>query len=215
MTGPVHHLFTDRRHGDLAVGHEIGVLDARRGAIAPVPWTWLRQVHGAEVMTVTAPGEGAGRAADAAVTTTAGAVLVVQTADCAPVLFSGNGGLGVAHAGWRGIVDGVLEATVAALIDLGATPDRAVLGPCIRAGCYEFGPTDLDVVADRYGPAVRAETSGGAPALDVAAAVRVALDRQGIELDDHGVCTACSSQHWSHRARQDAERQALVAWLEP
>lgn len=215
MTGPVHHVFTDRGDGDLAVSTDPAVLDARRGAVVTGPWTWLRQVHGAAVVTVTSPGEGAGRAADAAVTVTPGVVLAVHTADCAPVLLSGNGGLGVVHAGWRGISAGVLEAAIGALTDLGARPDHAVLGPCIRPGCYEFGAADLDVLAARYGPSVRGRTQQGTDALDVAAAVRVALGEHGIELDDCEVCTACSPEHWSHRAAQDHERQALVAWLGP
>lgn len=215
MTGAPHHVFTGRGHGDLAIDTDDTVLAPRRRAIAEGPWTWLRQVHGAEVLTVASAGQGAGRAADAAVTVTPGAVLAIHTADCAPVLLSGNGGVGVVHAGWRGIAAGVLEAAVAALTDLGARPDHGVLGPCIRSGCYEFGAADLDVLADRYGPSVRARTRHGSEAFDVAAAVQVALGRQGIDLDDHGLCTACSAEHWSHRVGQDPERQALVAWLHP
>lgn len=215
MTGPAQHVFTNRADGDLAVGADPAVLEARRDSVAAGPWTWLRQVHGADVVTVSSPGEGAGRAADAAVTVTPGVVVAVHTADCAPVLLTGNGGIGVVHAGWRGLEAGVIEAAITALTDLGARPDHAVLGPCIRPGCYEFGPADLDVMAARYGPSVRGRTQQGADALDVAAAVRVALGAHGIELADCEICTACSPEHWSHRAGQDRERQALVAWMEP
>lgn len=209
------HVFTDRRHGDLAVGGESGALATRRAAVVDAPWTWLRQVHGSEVVVVDRPGDHAGAAADAAVTTARGAPLAVHTADCAPVLLLGDGGIGVAHAGWRGLLDGVVEATAAALAELGTPAHAAVLGPCIRARCYEFGGAELDRVADRLGPSVRATTAWGTPALDVAAGVAAACAALGIELHDGGTCTACSPVHWSYRARTDAGRQALVAWLEP
>lgn len=215
MAGEVRSVFTDRRHGDLMVRVDAPVLAARRAAIVDRPWSWLRQVHGADVLTVTAPGELAGTEADGAVTATPGAVLAVQTADCAPVLFTGPGVIGVAHAGWRGLAVGVLEATAQAMAALGGAPERAVLGPCIRARCYEFGGADLDVVAERYGGVVRSTTAWGTPALDVAAGIAEACRRLGIEFDDLGTCTACSPNHWSHRARGEAGRQALVAWIEP
>jgi YfiH family protein len=170
-------------------------------------------VHGADVVTVTQPGEGAGREADAAVTTTPGAVLAVQTADCAPVLLLADGGIGVAHAGWRGLEAGVIEAAASALTALGTPPHSAVLGPCIRARCYEFGEAELALVEARYGPGVRSTTAWGTPALDLAAGVAEACRRLGLAFDDAGTCTACSPRHFSHRARSDPERQALVAWL--
>lgn len=215
MTGEVRSVFTDTTHGDLMVRTEPAVLAARRAAISDRPWSWLRQVHGARVITVTEPGEHAGEEADAAVTARPGAVVAVQTADCAPVLFTGPGVVGVAHAGWRGLEAGVLEATAAAMADLGGAPTHATLGPCIRARCYEFGGADLDLVAARYGNAVRGTTSWGTPALDVAAGIAEACRRLGVELHDVGTCTACSPSHWSHRARAEPQRQALVAWIEP
>lgn len=214
MTGDVRSVFTDTRHGDLMVRTEPAVLAARRAAIAHGPWSWLRQVHGARVLTVTAPGEHAGEEADAAVTAVPGAVLAVQAADCAPLLLTGPGVVGVAHAGWRGLEAGVIEATAAAMAELGGAPDQAVLGPCIRARCYEFGAAELDLVAARYGDTVRATTAWGTPALDVPAGIAEACRRLGIELDDTGVCTACSPNHWSHRARAEPGRQALVAWID-
>ena len=139
-----------------------------------------------------------------------GARLAVLTADCAPVaLASDKGVVGVAHAGWRGLVAGVLERTVEAMRALGADGVQAALGPCIHAECYEFGAADLDVVAARYGDAVRAVTTEGTPALDLPAAVRAALDGAGVELVSGDVaCTACSPDHYSFRARSEDERQA-------
>ena len=213
MTGEVRSVFTDTSDGDLMVRTDAAVLAARRAAVVDRPWSWLRQVHGARVITVTEPGEHAGEEADAAVTAVPGAVLAVQTADCAPVLLTGPGVIGVAHAGWRGLEAGVIEATAAAMADLGGAPDHATLGPCIRARCYEFGGAELDLVAARDG--VRGTTGWGTPALDVAAGIAEACRRLHIELHDVGTCTACSPIHWSHRARAEPERQALVAWIEP
>src|SRR5690606_29622346 len=82
----VHTAFTDTGDGDLNVRGEAAALRLRRDAVAAGPWTWLDQVHGAEVVVVGAPGEHAGRPADAAVTAAPGAVLAVHTADCGGVL---------------------------------------------------------------------------------------------------------------------------------
>ena len=216
MAIQVAHVFTDRRHGDLAVDGAPAVLTARRAAVRATPWTWLRQVHGFHVVHAAVPGEHAGVEADAVVTATPGVALAVHSADCASVLLVGDGGIGVAHAGWRGLVAGVIEATAAALADLGTPPQRAVLGPCIRSCCYEFGGGDLDLVAAHYGADVRSTTGSGTASLDLPAAVAGACRAAGIEeLDDAGTCTACSPQHWSHRAAGDTGRQALVAWLGP
>ena len=77
-------------------------------------------MHGARVVTVREAGAGAGDEADAAVTTVTGAVLAVHTADCAPIaLVADGGGVAVAHAGWRGLADGVVAAAVDAAADRG------------------------------------------------------------------------------------------------
>jgi len=212
------HLTTTRADGDLAVtGAEPG-LTARRRAVVDLPWTWLTQVHGAEVVTVTRPGEHAGTAADAAVTAVAGAALAVTTADCVPVVLVGreDGAVGVAHAGWKGLLGGVVGAAAEAMAALGHPPVRAVIGPCIRAERYEFGPADLDAVAARWGDEVRSTTAAGTPALDVVAGVRRALAEVGVtDVADEGTCTAADAERfWSFRARGEAGRIATVAWLE-
>ena len=115
----------------------------------------LQQVHGAAVITVDQPwAAGAGPQADAMVTCRPGVALGIITADCAPVLLAdpAAGVIGAVHAGWRGAVAGVLEATVAAMAALGADPARiaAAVGPCIRQPSYEVG-ADLrgTVLAER------------------------------------------------------------------
>jgi hypothetical protein len=167
------------------------------------------------VVVVTEPGEHAGAPADAAVTAAVGAALVVRTADCAPVALLAAEAVGIAHAGWRGLTLGVLEAAVDALGRLGATTIRAVVGPCISPDRYEFGPRELDLVAARYGDEVRHRTGGGRPALDLPAAVTVALRRSGVEeIELLGACTASDPSRWfSHRARSDRGRLGSFAWL--
>ena len=105
----------------------------------------VRQAHTADVVVVERPFTLADApTADALVTDRAGIVLGILTADCAPVLFAHKGGtvVGAAHAGWKGAVGGVLEATVRAMGGLGAKPQDliAVVGPCIGQSSYEVGP---------------------------------------------------------------------------
>jgi hypothetical protein len=164
---------------------------------------------------VTRPGEHAGVDADAAVTTTPGCVLAVRTADCAPVVLLGPSGIGVVHAGWRGLMAGVVERTVAAMAALDGRPSVAHLGPCIRVGCYEFDGPELAPLVDRYGAAARGTTTWGTPALDLPAAVTAALRDVGVhEVHDTSGCTACDRRWYSHRARGETERFATTAWLE-
>lgn len=104
----------------------------------------LYQVHGATALSITAPmARDALPKADAVVTATPGLVVGVLTADCAPVLFADPEAkiVAAAHAGWRGAVAGILEATVAEMERLGAVRSRiaAALGPCINQASYEVG----------------------------------------------------------------------------
>jgi YfiH family protein len=127
----------------------------------PAALVGLNQVHGTAVVEVTALwAPGAGPRADAMVTRTPGVCLGIVTADCAPVLLADRAGaiVGAAHAGWRGAVAGVLEATVAAMRDLGAEADDllAAIGPCIGQPSYEVGADlrdavlAIDIADDRF-----------------------------------------------------------------
>jgi polyphenol oxidase len=208
--------FTTRADGDLAVTQPADVVASARARVIDMPWTWLHQVHGHDVVRVTRPGDRAGDNADASVTTELGAVLAVQTADCAPLaLVSAEGVIAGVHAGWRGLELGVVEAAVDTMRAHGAEDIQAVLGPCIHAECYEFGATDLDRLAARLGSEVRATTSAGTVAFDLPAGVKLALARAGVDQVEHlDACTACDRRFFSHRARGDTGRQALVLWLE-
>lgn len=127
---------------------------ARAVGAIPENLVGLTQVHGAEAVRVDAAwAAGAGPRADAMVTGRAGLALGIVTADCAPVLFADAeaGVIGAAHAGWRGAVAGVLEATIAAMSALGAVPGRiaAAIGPCIGQASYEVGADLHDAVLAR------------------------------------------------------------------
>ena len=162
------------------------------------------------------PGQHAGVDADAAVTATPGCTLVVRTADCAPVVLAGERAVGVVHAGWRGLTDGVIGRALDAMRALDDGPISAHLGPCIRPGCYEFSGPELALVTDRFGPAVAATTTWGTPALDLPAVVAAALLEAGVEsLRDDAGCTACDRRWYSHRSRGERQRFATIAWVTP
>jgi hypothetical protein len=127
---------------------------ARVLGVAPGGLLGLTQVHGPAVADAREPWAADARPqADALVTDRPGQALGIVTADCAPVLFAdaGAGVIGAAHAGWRGAVGGVLEATIDAMERLGAQRERvtAVVGPCIGQGSYEVGPDLRDAVTAR------------------------------------------------------------------
>jgi polyphenol oxidase len=118
---------------------------AARLNLPPSGLRTVHQVHGRTVVTVESqdwPPTAAPKA-DAMVTRQPGVALGILTADCAPVLLAdpAAGVIGAAHAGWRGALDGVLEATVAAMVKLGARDEaiRAAVGPCIAQPSYEVG----------------------------------------------------------------------------
>ena len=140
----------------LNLGGAVGDADAavvenrrRFEAALGVPAVYLRQVHGTTVVRLRAGTQAPAQSADAAITTDAGIACAVQVADCLPVLFAAPGGrgIGAAHAGWRGLAGGVLEATVAALCEAAAcAPSEllAWLGPCIGPRQFEVGSDVLE-----------------------------------------------------------------------
>jgi YfiH family protein len=205
----VHTAFTQRADGDFADG-------AAPISFGPsVAHTWLRQEHGADVVVVDAPGEQCGATADAAVSGAPSVPLTIRTADCAPIALYGDDGIVAAvHAGWHGIVAGVIPACVDVMRAQGAQHVRAIVGPCIHAECYEFGPRDLDRVSAAVGADVSGTTARGEPALDLPAAVVAALQRSGVEVDEVvDECTACRpGDYYSHRARRDAARHVMMVW---
>jgi hypothetical protein len=112
----------------------------------------VSQVHSADAVTVTAPWEDDRPEADAMATDRPGLALGVLTADCAPVLMADReaGVIGAAHAGWKGALAGVIEAAIAAMEGLGASPSRivAAIGPAISQRAYEVGPDFVERFLD-------------------------------------------------------------------
>ena len=192
------------------------VLENRARAIRslngdPAGLVGLTQVHGADVVRVTAAWPaGAGPRADAMVTDRPGIALGIVTADCAPVLFAdaAAGVVGAAHAGWRGAVAGVLEATIQAMCALGAQVERiaAAIGPCIGQDSYEVGADLRDAVLARDAADARFFAPGRRPAhwqFDLAAYCGGRLAAAGVgRLDTIRADTAAEeARFFSHRRR--------------
>lgn len=131
--------------------------------VAPEALVGVHQVHSADVVRVDGDFLN-GIKADALVTATRGVALSVLTADCQPVLMADPvaGVIGAAHAGWKGAIAGVLDATVEAMVALGARPERiaAVIGPTISQRAYEVGPEFFDTVMSEDEGAARYFVAG-------------------------------------------------------
>ncbi len=218
--GQVQVVCSSSEDGDFSLGQPSEDLERLRMGLCPYPWTWLRQAHGDRVVTVVEPGQHAGAVADGALTGRQGAGLSVLSADCAPVALVGSRGLAIVHAGWRGVMAGIIARAAEALRSQGSTPIAAVLGPCIYPEAYEFGTRDLALIVDRFGRDVAAETSAGRPALDLPALVRASCDESGwgepLVLANRAHVPACTSNpsYFSHRTRGDQERQTMVGWIQ-
>lgn len=137
---------------------------------------------------------------------------LVVVADCLPIALAGSsGGVAAVHAGWRGLAAGVIEAAAAVLDQGGDNLLEAVIGPAVGPCCYEFGPDELEVVADRYGNAVRGLTRAGAASLDLVAGARRALADVGLtHVRTVGGCTSCEDGWFSWRRHRDTGRQGLL-----
>lgn len=193
----------------------------QQGLALPSPPHWLRQVHGTAVLRFDAPARPGGDepVADAAVTSVPGVVLAILTADCLPVVLAAADGseIGAAHAGWRGLADGMLEATVAAM----HTPPQqllAWLGPAAGPADYEIGE---EVYQAFVGPAPVAAaaftaTRPGHWNVDLYALARQRLQAAGV--DPHrvhgGTCSTIADPGlFSHRRDRRTGRMATLAWM--
>ena len=189
----------------------------------PSPPAWLRQVHGTGVIRVRqppAPGEDEPEG-DAAVTATPGVVLAILTADCLPVLLCDRDGsrVGAAHAGWRGLATGVLEATVAAM---GAAPGSlmAWLGPAAGPERYEIGTEvrDAFLVHDLASAGAFTATRPGHWHVDLYTLARQRLLAAGLPpgaIHGGGLCTISDeARFFSHRRDGRGGRIATLAWID-
>lgn len=210
---PICSLWTSSAEGDLAASH---VPDEERRArhrrLVSRPWSGARQVHGSSVVRIDQPGQQAGEA-DALVSERGDVALSMLGADCATIaIASPEGILAAVHAGWRGVVAGVVPAATDAMRSMGATSLVAGVGPCLGPCCAEFSPRDLDAVASVVGDVARSTDSMGRPALDLPSSVISLLEACGVDVVvGPGECTRCSGGYFSHRGGSSA-RQAVVVW---
>jgi len=186
-------------------------------AALPAEPVWLEQVHGATVLDLD---RDALAPADGAVTARVGVVCAVLTADCLPVLLADRAGrrVGVAHAGWRGLLNGVLPAAVRALR---TAPAELVawLGPAISAVAYEVGADVRDAYLERAPEAAScfAANERGRWQADLYALARASLGAAGVT-DVYGgeFCTFGEDERFfSHRREAPCGRIATLIWLGP
>jgi polyphenol oxidase len=179
------------------------------------------QIHSATAVIVDKPWNGAVSEADALVTRSPGLAIGALTADCAPVLLCDPQArvIAAAHAGWRGALLGIVEATVASMERLGAKPERvvAVLGPTISQRAYEVGTDYVErFLAEEpaSSPFFMTDDSSGEPHFDLAGYVAERLARAGVgTVSDLGLCTYCdetrlfSYRRSQHHGEDDYGRQ--------
>lgn len=174
----------------------------------------VHQVHSPDVLTVDAPLGPDRPKADAMVTAVPGLALAVLTADCQPVLFADtqSGVVGAAHAGWRGALDGVLEATIEAMEALGASRGaiQAVIGPSISQRAYEVGPEFLDafLAEDRDNARFFAGGDGDRALFDLPAYGLHRLRRAGVEAEWTRHCTYSDPDRFFSYRRATHNREA-------
>ena len=206
--------------GRRAVGEARRGLERAMGV--PVGSTlYLDQVHSADAVWADGPGWGeeAGPTADAAVSRDGGRALAVMVADCLPVVLvdEATGATAVAHAGRRGLLDGVLEATVDRLLSLrpaerrDAPGPRAWIGPGVCGRCYEV-PEQMRAEAAERVPATAATTVWGTPGLDLPAGAVAILRGRGADVAVVQACTLEDERLFSHRRAPGQGRFAGLVW---
>lgn len=184
-------------------------------ALLPAEPHWMRQVHGTTVLE--APFD-EGSAADASVARRRGEVCVVMAADCMPILFAAEdaSAVGAAHAGWRGLSTGVIEATVARM-DVPPPSLLAWLGPAIGPRAYEVGDEVRAAFLERDADAASAFTATrpGHWLLDLYAVARQRLAALGVErVSGGGHCTYTeAARFFSYRRDRATERMAALVWI--
>ena len=223
----------------LGAGDDARIVRENRARLRPMlaaePF-WLRQVHGSTVadgdaLSPVPSGGSRGKnpatdppEADAAVTCTPGRVLAILTADCLPVVIGDVQGrvLGAAHAGWRGLAGGVLEATLAAMRHRAphATAWRAWIGPGIGATAFQVGDDVREAFAqagaEEPGMFIADPATPGKWLADLAGLARWRLKRLGVtQIESSGLCTVTDTERRFFSYRRDGRtgRMATLAWL--
>jgi purine-nucleoside/S-methyl-5'-thioadenosine phosphorylase / adenosine deaminase len=215
------HGFSTLELGSVGLTHapdRQAVLQSRRRfasdlGLDPASLTAVGAVHGADVARVDTP-QDAVPDVDALITDRPGVALFATYADCYPILLwdPEHRAAGLVHAGWRGTEGGITAEAVRAMVrEFGSDPARvkAAIGPGICVRCYEVG----EEVAARFDPRFVRESTGGKSLLDLAAANRAQLEREGVgEILALDLCTKETGFLPSHRRAPDGTRfGAIVA----
>jgi YfiH family protein len=162
---------------------------AAAAGVDPASLRFCRQVHGTVIRPVDRFDHAGSDTADGMVTSSTGLVLGLLTADCAPIVLVGDRRVGVVHAGWRGLAQGIVEEGVAAVGPVW----RAWVGPAIGACCYQVGQDLIDAFRARGLPVGRGRA-------DIREAARAALLRAGVRrVQVMHTCTSCDRQYFSYR----------------
>lgn len=209
-------------------GDDAAAVDANRASLIdlldlPATPFWLRQVHGIRVIDdaarLAADVDAREPEADAAVSRSSGCVLAILTADCLPVLFATRDGaqIGIAHAGWRGLAAGVLEASLAQLATT-LTNVQVWIGPAIGAVSYEVGEEVRAAFVDRDPGAAAAfeSTRAGHWLCDLAGLARRRLQAAGLtQIYGGGFDTFTDARFYSYRRAPQTGRFASLIWRAP
>lgn len=198
-------------------------------ALGGAPLMRVRQVHGAAVFDAdaatngsVAPGsgvsDGAVIEADAIVTASSDRAAMVRVADCAPLLLAcpRSGIVAAIHAGWRGVIGGVIEATLARMHERGANPRelRAAIGPCIGPRVFEVGPEVSGEFERRDLGSRVLPRAGRRPTIDLAGAAAELLEREGVaraHIDRSDLCTVELDRDFFSYRRQGARSGRMAA----
>jgi YfiH family protein len=214
----------DRFNLGVRCGDDAAAVVANRAALVgmlelPEVPRWLRQVHGTGVHDADALLADVDPEADAAVSHRPGRVLAILTADCLPVFLCADDGtaVGIAHAGWRGLSAGVVEAAIASLRVAPASL-VAWLGPAIGAKSYEVGDEVRAAFVDAAGEDAGAfeATRPGHWRCDLYALARARLERAGVtRIAGGGFDTFADARFYSYRRDPETGRFASLIWIEP
>lgn len=177
---------------------------ARAAGFAPEDLVLAKQVHGCGVLEAGVGDSGVIGEADVLVSREPGKVIGILTADCVPVVIEGDDVVAIAHAGWRGLVGGAIEAAIERVGQV----NKAWVGPSIHACCYEVGPEVVDAFRERGLPVADAAH------VDPGRAAVAALHRAGVsDVESTSDCTSCEARFFSYRRDGVTGRQGAFTGL--
>jgi len=202
--------------------HVVNMNRQRLQSVLPRQPVWLEQVHGTQVVTLTGVDDPVMPVADAVMTSVPGVVCGIMTADCLPVLVADRLGrvVGAAHAGWRGLLQGVLESLITQMLthqDIRANDLTVWLGPAIGPAAFEVGDdvrtAFLDVMPDAAG---QFDAHGhGHWLANLPGLAHQRLNTLGVHaVTRSGLCTYQSDDFYSYRREKVTGRMASMVWID-